>query len=45
MAVGSAMPCLALCVLVAWWKLLAVAKEFLPRWRQSKFPGGCAHAC
>ncbi|OYV87304.1 MAG: creatininase [Planctomycetia bacterium 21-64-5] len=20
-------------------------KEFLPRWRQSKFPGGCAHAC
>jgi creatinine amidohydrolase len=22
-----------------------VDKEFLPRWRQSKFPGGCAHAC
>jgi hypothetical protein len=20
-------------------------KQFLPKWRQSKFPGGCAHAC
>ena len=20
-------------------------KQFLPRWRRSKFPGGCAHAC
>src|SRR6476661_7201713 len=25
--------------------LLTVDKEFLPKWRQSKFPGGCAHAC
>jgi creatinine amidohydrolase len=33
------------CVLVAWWNLLTVDKEFLPRWRQSKSPGGCAHAC
>ena len=33
------------CVLVAWWHLLNVDKEFFPRWRQSKFPGGCAHAC
>jgi creatinine amidohydrolase/Fe(II)-dependent formamide hydrolase-like protein len=33
------------CVLVAWWNLLTVDKEFLPRWRQSKFPGGCSHAC
>jgi creatinine amidohydrolase len=33
------------CILVAWWQLLTVDKEFLPRWRQSKFPGGCAHAC
>jgi len=33
------------CVLVAWWNLLTVDKEFLPHWRQSKFPGGCAHAC
>jgi creatinine amidohydrolase len=22
-----------------------VDKEFLPRWRESYFPGGCAHAC
>jgi creatinine amidohydrolase len=33
------------CILAAWWSLLTVDKEFLPRWRQSKFPGGCAHAC
>jgi creatinine amidohydrolase len=33
------------CVLAAWWQLLTVDKDFLPRWRQSKFPGGCAHAC
>ena len=33
------------CVLCGWWNLLTVDKEFLPRWRQSKFPGGCAHAC
>jgi creatinine amidohydrolase len=32
-------------VAVAWWNLLTVDKEFLPRWRQSKFPGGCSHAC
>jgi creatinine amidohydrolase len=33
------------CAVIAWWNLLAVDKEFMPRWRQSKFPGGCAHAC
>ncbi len=33
------------CVLAGWWNLLTVDKAFLPRWRQSKFPGGCAHAC
>src|SRR6516162_2501746 len=33
------------CILAAWWRLLLVDKDFLPRWRQSKFPGGCAHAC
>ena len=33
------------CVLAAWWNLLTVDKDFLTRWRQSKFPGGCAHAC
>jgi creatinine amidohydrolase len=33
------------CILGAWWNLLTVDKTFLPRWRESKFPGGCAHAC
>jgi creatinine amidohydrolase len=33
------------CVLCAWWQLLSVDKTFMPRWRQSKFPGGCSHAC
>jgi len=32
------------CVLAAWWQLLTVDPEFLGKWRQSKFPGGCAHA-
>src|SRR3954466_12866135 len=35
----------AQCVVCAWWNLLTVDKQFLPRWRKSKFPGGCAHAC
>ena len=30
---------------IGWWGLLTVDKEFMPRWRQSKFPGGCSHAC
>jgi creatinine amidohydrolase len=33
------------CVLAAWWNLLTVDKSFLPSWRESRFPGGCAHAC
>src|SRR5437867_7929732 len=33
------------CILCAWWRLLEVDKDFMPRWRKSKFPGGCAHAC
>ncbi len=33
------------CVLIAWWNLLTVDKTFLPSWRESKFPGGCSHAC
>jgi creatinine amidohydrolase len=33
------------CVPINWWGLLTVDKGFMPRWRQSKFPGGCAHAC
>jgi creatinine amidohydrolase len=32
------------CVLSGWWQLLTVDKDFLPRWRESKFPGGCSHA-
>jgi len=32
------------CICCAWWNLLTVDKEFLPNWRESKFPGGCAHA-
>ncbi len=33
------------CVLAAWWSLLTVDKSFMPRWRESAFPGGCSHAC
>jgi creatinine amidohydrolase len=33
------------CVLFAWWHLLTVDKDFNKKWRESKFPGGCAHAC
>ena len=33
------------CILAAWWNLLTVDKSFMPKWRQSKFPGGCSHAC
>src|SRR6186997_3346035 len=33
------------CIPAAWWNLLTVDKKFLPSWRESKFPGGCAHAC
>lgn len=33
------------CTVIAWWNLLTVDKAFLPSWRESKFPGGCAHAC
>ena len=33
------------CIATSWWNLLAVDKAFMPAWRESKFPGGCAHAC
>ena len=33
------------CILIAWWHLLTIDKNFLPDWRESEFPGGCAHAC
>ena len=32
------------CILIAWWHLLTVDKEFFPNWRESVFPGGCSHA-
>ncbi len=32
------------CVLIGWWKLLTVDPQFMAGWRESKFPGGCAHA-
>ena len=33
------------CCLIAWWQLLKVDPEFNASWRESTFPGGCAHAC
>lgn len=33
------------CVLTGWWELLMVEPEFMANWRESKFPGGIAHAC
>ena len=33
------------CLTCSWWQLLAVDPEFLPGWRESRFPGGIAHAC
>jgi creatinine amidohydrolase len=35
----------AQCAWTSWWLFLTADKGFLPRWRQSAFPGGCAHAC
>jgi len=33
------------CLVTAWWQLLTVDPNFMKQWRESKFPGGCAHAC
>ncbi len=33
------------CLPLQWTNLLTVDPEFLPSWRESAFPGGCAHAC
>jgi creatinine amidohydrolase len=33
------------CCLIAWWHLLNCDPDFMPSWRESTFPGGCAHAC
>ena len=30
---------------LSWWTLLTIDRSFLPKWRESRFPGGCAHAC
>jgi creatinine amidohydrolase len=32
------------CILTGWWEMLTIDKDFLPGWRESKIPGGCAHA-
>ena len=33
------------CLPIQWTNLLTIDPEFLPSWRESAFPGGCAHAC
>jgi creatinine amidohydrolase len=33
------------CLPLQWTNLLTIDPEFLPSWRESAFPGGCAHAC
>jgi creatinine amidohydrolase len=33
------------CIATSWWSMLTVDPDFMPSWRESKFPGGCAHAC
>ena len=33
------------CLPIQWTNLLTIDKDFLPGWRESAFPGGCAHAC
>ncbi len=33
------------CMLIAWWHLLTIDAAFLPKWRESTFPGGISHAC
>ena len=30
--------------LAAWWNLITADPEFMPKWRESIFPGGCAHS-
>ena len=34
----------ASCVFCSWWQLLKVNPDFDRKWRESVFPGGCAHA-
>jgi creatinine amidohydrolase len=35
----------ASCTFCSWWQLLKVNPGFDEKWRESVFPGGCAHAC
>jgi creatinine amidohydrolase len=35
----------ALCASLIWTSLLAVDPDHMRTWRESRFPGGCAHAC
>jgi creatinine amidohydrolase len=35
----------ALCACVMWTSLLTVNPEHMKSWRESRIPGGCAHAC
>lgn len=32
------------CIACSWWQLLTIDPDFLPSWRESRYPGGCAHA-
>ena len=32
------------CIATSWWQFLSVDPDFLPNWRESRIPGGCAHA-
>ena len=32
------------CIPCSWWQLLTIDPDFLPSWRESRYPGGCAHA-
>jgi len=35
----------ATCAFCSWWQMLRVNPDFEAKWRESVFPGGCAHAC
>lgn len=35
----------ASCAFCSWWQMLRVNPDFEATWRESVFPGGCAHAC
>ena len=35
----------AIVSLTSWWSLVSTDPDFTSKWRESEFPGGCAHAC